>query len=166
MSDNAFNTDEPLAFFLTWTTYGTWLPGDQRGWNRKHEGKTQEPNPELEAAAKKKMTEPEFYLNESHQMVVKATIEKHCEIRGWELHVANPRTNHVHVVVTAPGYTPNIVRDQLKAWCTRKLKEAGVDRENMWTEGGSKKSVNTPEELERVIFYASEGQDRKDRDDN
>ncbi|MCA9109357.1 MAG: hypothetical protein KDA52_05390 [Planctomycetaceae bacterium] len=23
---------EPLAFFLTWTTYGTWLPGDERGW--------------------------------------------------------------------------------------------------------------------------------------
>ena len=22
----------PLAYFLTWTTYGTWLPGDERGW--------------------------------------------------------------------------------------------------------------------------------------
>jgi len=22
---------DPLAFFLTWTTYGTWLPGDPRG---------------------------------------------------------------------------------------------------------------------------------------
>ena len=26
--------DDPLAFFLTWTTYGTWLPGDERGWSR------------------------------------------------------------------------------------------------------------------------------------
>jgi hypothetical protein len=23
---------DPLAYFLTWTTYGTWLPGDERGW--------------------------------------------------------------------------------------------------------------------------------------
>ncbi len=23
---------EALAYFLTWTTYGTWLPGDERGW--------------------------------------------------------------------------------------------------------------------------------------
>ena len=23
---------EPLADFLTWPTYGTWLPGDRRGW--------------------------------------------------------------------------------------------------------------------------------------
>jgi len=26
---------EPLAYFLTWTTYGTWLPGDERGWVRR-----------------------------------------------------------------------------------------------------------------------------------
>ncbi len=24
--------DEPLGYFLTWVTYGTWLPGDERGW--------------------------------------------------------------------------------------------------------------------------------------
>jgi len=25
--------DDPIAFFLTmWVTYGTWLPGDARGW--------------------------------------------------------------------------------------------------------------------------------------
>jgi hypothetical protein len=23
---------DPLAYFLTWVTYGTWLPGDDRGW--------------------------------------------------------------------------------------------------------------------------------------
>lgn len=165
MSDDDFNTDEPLAFFLTWTTYGTWLPGDERGWNRKHEGKIQERNPELEAAARTKMTETEFHLNEQHRVIVKETIVKHCRIRSWHLHIANPRSNHVHVVVTAHGYAPNVVRDQLKAWCTRKLKEAGVKRENMWTEGGSKKSINTLEDLATVIEYASEAQDRKDRDE-
>lgn len=164
MPSAEFNTDEPIAFFLTWTTYGTWLPGDERGWNRKHQGKIQAPNPELEAAARKTMTEPEFYLDESHRAIVKTTIEQHCNIRGWHLHVANPRTNHVHVVVTARGYAPHVVRDQLKAWCTRKLKDAGVVRENMWSEGGSKRSINTFEELDRVVFYASEGQDRKSRD--
>ena len=23
---------DPLAYFITWATYGTWLPGDERGW--------------------------------------------------------------------------------------------------------------------------------------
>lgn len=27
--------DDPLALFLTWTTYGSWLPGDERGWVEK-----------------------------------------------------------------------------------------------------------------------------------
>jgi hypothetical protein len=26
---------DPIAYFLTWTTYGTWLPGDERGWYAK-----------------------------------------------------------------------------------------------------------------------------------
>ena len=29
---------EPLAFFLTWPTYGTWLPGDERGWVKYGQG--------------------------------------------------------------------------------------------------------------------------------
>ena len=41
---STFNTGEPLAYFLTWTTYGTWLPGDERGWNRKVNPKSIPPN--------------------------------------------------------------------------------------------------------------------------
>ena len=26
---------DPLQLFLTWTTYGSWLPGDGRGWVEK-----------------------------------------------------------------------------------------------------------------------------------
>ena len=25
-------SDDPIAFMFTWSTYGTWLPGDERGW--------------------------------------------------------------------------------------------------------------------------------------
>ena len=30
----SMNNDEPLAYFITWTVYGTWLQGDVRGWRR------------------------------------------------------------------------------------------------------------------------------------
>ena len=30
--------NDPLAFFLTWSTYGSWLPGDARGWTEYHHG--------------------------------------------------------------------------------------------------------------------------------
>ena len=41
---STFNTGEPLAYFLAWTTYGTWLPGDERGRNRKGEREILPPN--------------------------------------------------------------------------------------------------------------------------
>src|ERR1700747_2517170 len=47
---------EPLAYFLTWTTYGTWLPGDERGWVQyRHGMRLPDPIREREAAAR--MTE-------------------------------------------------------------------------------------------------------------
>ena len=44
MTERPFNTDEPIAYFITWTTYGTWLAGDERGWHRWGEGDVQPPS--------------------------------------------------------------------------------------------------------------------------
>jgi hypothetical protein len=129
--------DEPLAFFLTWTCYGTWLPGDKRGWVAKP-GKFREPDSELEAAAKQLMTEPALSLDSEQRVVVERTIADHCRFRGWHLHAVNCRTNHIHVVVTAPGRSPDVVMEQFKAWCTRRLKERDkTRRQNWWTQRGS-----------------------------
>ena len=29
---------EPIAYLITWTTYGTWLSGDERGWVKRGQG--------------------------------------------------------------------------------------------------------------------------------
>jgi REP element-mobilizing transposase RayT len=75
------------------------------------------------------------------------------------------RSNHVHVVVTAPGYDPLTVTDQFKAWCTRLLKQNGETRENYWTEGASRRWINKEPDLDEVISYVVDAQDRKDRDE-
>ena len=161
VTNRPFNTDEPLAFFLTWTTYGTWLPGDNRGWTRKGEPDVQHPSPRLAKSAEAKMKESAFRLSRDHRSIVEDTIRKHCEIRKWHVHAVNIRSNHVHVVVTAPGYKPETVRDQFKAWRTRKLKEAGEARTLFWTEGASCRSINNDEDLEAAVVYVVDAQDRK-----
>jgi REP element-mobilizing transposase RayT len=93
--------------------------------------------------------------------VVEDTIRKHCAVRDWHLHAVNARTNHVHVVVTAVGYEPETVRDQFKAWCTRRLKASESARTRFWTEGGSCRWINQEADLEAAVFYVIEGQDRK-----
>ena len=114
--------DDPLAFFLTWTTYGSWLPGDERGWVDKP-GQFRAPDPRQESAALLRMTDGELTLDSQQRTVVEATVAEHCRIRGWQLHIAACRRQHVHVVLTAVDCDPDDVLDQLKAWCTRRLKE-------------------------------------------
>lgn len=157
--------EEPLAFFLTWTTYGTWLPGDDRGWVEKP-GQFQEPDLRRKKAAEALLTEPPCRLDDEQRSVVENTLAHHCRIRGWQLRTASCRTNHVHVVVTAPDRGPEEVMDQFKAWCTRRLKDlersrhptAQMIRQNWWTQRGSKRWLNDEASLEEAIRYVSEGQ--------
>ena len=156
---------EPLAYFLTWTTYGTWLPGDEQGWVAKP-GQFGAPDVKRKEAARRLMTEPALTLDEHHRRSVERTVADHCRIRGWHLHAVSCRTQHIHVVVTAPGQHPKAVMDQFKAWCTRRLKELDRSRrpgeplrQNWWTQGGSKRWLNDEKSLEEAIRYVLEGQD-------
>jgi hypothetical protein len=72
----------------------------------------------------------------------------------------NCRTNHAHLVVTANA-DPKVVRAQLKAWCTRKLKSiSSIERENWWAERGSIRWVFSTRGLDAAIVYVRDGQDR------
>src|SRR3954471_22449342 len=125
----------PLAYHITWTTYGTWLPGDLRGWVKEGEPGIQVPNPEREEMARRRMVADAVTLDEQQRKLVEDTVRKHCRIRGWLLHVVGALTNHVHVVVAA-DLDPEKVRDQFKAWCTRRLSEQAAHRRTWWTEKG------------------------------
>ena len=45
-----------IAFFSKWTTYGTWLPGDNRGWFKRGKG-LRVPDSWLEFAALLRISE-------------------------------------------------------------------------------------------------------------
>jgi len=111
------------------------------------------------------MTEDACVLNADQRQIVEATIRRHCQVRSWELHAVNCRSNHVHVVVTAPGYQPEMVMDQFKAWCTSKLKEYdkaqkyGIEvRTKWWTERGSRRWINRQTALDSAVEYVVEQQ--------
>ena len=161
MPSGKFNTGEPLAFFLTWTTYGTWLPGDERGWNRKGELSTLGPSRARNESALDELKETKFVLSKQDRKVVESTIHRHCNIRGWTLHAMNARSNHAHIVVSAAQYKPETVVAQFKAWCTRKLKEHHPTRRRFWTQGASCRWINQESELATAIDYTLEAQDKK-----
>ena len=155
--------NDPITYFITWTTYGTWLPGDARGWRKTKKG-DQPPQPLLEAWCRDHMTENPVLLNETQRAKVEAVCREHAQIRGWVLHAVSARSNHVHLAVTADK-KPKTVRDQFKANATRVLRQApdAITSEKVWTRGGDCEIVDGEDELERVVQYILEAQDRMER---
>jgi REP element-mobilizing transposase RayT len=152
-----------IAFFSTWTTYGTWLPGDPRGWYQSGRG-LQEPDALRRFEAALLMTEEALILDMDQRRLVEKTIADHCLIRKWIMHSVNCRSNHVHVAVTAPDRSIELPREQFKAWSTRRLKNleqargSSVVRENWWSERGWDVYFDDEDALANVNDYILDGQ--------
>ena len=154
---------DPVTYFITWTTYGAWLPGDSRGWRKWHSGE-QLARPALEDWCRDQMNEQSVLLNELQRGKVEQVCREHSEIRNWKLHAVSARSNHVHIAVTA-GAGPQKVRDQFKANATRVLRQEphAVCNEKVWTRGGDVQIINSSDEIEVVVRYITEAQDRMER---
>ncbi|MGH9840990.1 MAG: transposase [Blastocatellia bacterium] len=77
-----------------------------------------------------------------------------CTHRGWTLRAINVRTNHVHVVVSAPC-DPDKVLNDFKAYATRGMRKAGVWQNPItpWAERGSRKYLWKLRSVERAVDY-------------
>jgi REP element-mobilizing transposase RayT len=148
-----------MGYFLTWVTYGTWLPGDARGWVKYRQG-WQLPDPVKEREAKARMIEGACVLTGEQRREVEIQVAETCAHRGWTLHAVNCRTNHLHVVVSADVPNVDKIRIDLKAWTTRMLKQRyGARRLRWWAERGSIRYLNREDDLEAAIHYVRDGQD-------
>jgi len=99
------DTDTPLAYFISFRTYGTWLHGDKRGSiDRNHNlygSPYIEPNERWRRHNQFILKAKPLILNPKQRRVVDEAIRETCRIRKWSLLAVNARTNHVHTVVTA-----------------------------------------------------------------
>jgi REP element-mobilizing transposase RayT len=158
--------DEPLAFFITWTVYGTFLQGDERGWRKWGKG-DQEPQPRLADWRRERLKYSIELLSEQERAWVNQEIHRLCAFREWKCWTVNTRSNHAHLVVTASGYDGAKVRDQCKANATRVLRQhtAKFVERPIWSEGGDWRCIGTQDDLEMAIAYVKDAQDRKHLDE-
>ena len=153
----------PLAYHLTWTTYGTWLHGDDRGWVVRTEYGIKPGDKELHSHRRSELSDEVVLLDTDQKFLVDATIREVVAYRGWELHALNVRGNHCHMVVTAPIH-PDIVMEQFKAWTSRRLSEQLGRKRKWWTRHGSTKWINDEVYFENAIRYVNEGQTKHQAD--
>ena len=151
----------PLAYFITFTCYGTWLHGDERGsiddkHNRYGQAIMTFDNAKL-AQASINMKYDAIVLNEKQRCLVEEAIQEVCAYRHWELLKINVRTNHVHVVVIADVKPENVMSD-FKRYATRRLIEAnefsaGV---KLWTRHGSTRYLWNEDSVANACRYVEE----------
>ena len=149
-----------IGIMITWTAYGTWLPGDPRSWRKRGAG-PQTPRPLLAAWCAKQMTGEVVVLRPHDRETVEAACREHIAVRGWRMHAVQAPTNHVHVVVVA-NEEPETVRDQLKANCTRRLRTQTdpLVRERTWSRGGHCDVLEDEVALLAAVEYVLHGQDK------
>ncbi len=162
-------------WLLTNTTYGTWLPGDQRGSvtsvrdRRPDDPLThvrfehdvpgtpwEDPIPQLENAARQAMKGPPIYFSLKQAEAAFEQFQETATYRGWKLHAVAIMANHFHLVVEVPGDpSPGKILADFKAYGSRRLnREFGEpSSETWWTGNGSKRKLADDSALEKAVHY-------------
>ncbi len=155
------------AVLVTWTTYGTWLPGDQRGFvsrvpseespheihNLPGERYDADDAQALGSAADRMEGRP-VYLNRDQANVLLVDIGASCARHGIEPLAVSVMVNHVHIVCQS-----ELPKDQLlklfKGSASRALSKFFPlgDSPRWFTAGGSVRYGKTKAELTSVIEY-------------
>jgi REP element-mobilizing transposase RayT len=163
------------AWFLTWTTYGSWLPGDRRGFvGRIRKG----PGPRrirneigtpyeaacggLHAASRDRMRGARVQLTPAQAVVVLAQFRATAAARGWELLAAAVMARHVHIVVGVDGNPdPVAILRDLKSYGSRGLSEqfGRPQAGTWWTASGSRRVIRTDRSLESAVRYVRDQDD-------
>jgi REP element-mobilizing transposase RayT len=158
------NTDIPLAFLITFRSYGTWLHGDERGSVNRF--RNQYKSPQLPPEKKwletntRRLKKEIVMLDPAQRHCVEVASRETCEIRGWHLHAINVRTNHVHLVVSAGEKKPEIVLNACKSNATRRMRETGCwqSTTSPWADNGSKRYLWNEQSIARAVDYVINGQ--------
>ena len=113
-----------MVWLVTFTCYGTHLPGDPRG-SRDHvrqgERRFIPPNPSLQTySAGLLRARPYSLITPVHRQTVLNAIVSVCRYRDWPLSALHIRPSHVHGVVASPNGSK--VLQAWKVYATRALR--------------------------------------------
>jgi len=152
------------GYLITWSTYGSFLHGDARGAvDRSGEhgpGRPrQQPDTGREHFERSELAGPAMVLDGPKREVVEQTIRAHAAYRAWSVLALHVRARHLHLVVRA-GEAPEKVMGECKAWCTRRLREAGLvtPEQKVWARHGSTRYLFHEEEVRGAVRYVLDEQ--------
>ncbi|MBK8268070.1 MAG: hypothetical protein IPK83_07075 [Planctomycetes bacterium] len=151
-------TDWPIAFHITFGTYGTRLHGDDRPTVARplnHFGEPfVEPNEARRQAIRGFMIGEPLYLSREQRIEVERMIPDICSRGNGAFHIAAAQPDHVHCLLSTDA-DPKVVRKLLKRWLGEHLSQGWSlnGRPRWWAEGGSGKYVWDVEYFKSAYEY-------------
>jgi hypothetical protein len=158
----------PQAYLLTWTTYGSWLPGDPRGSvtsvrdksgpRKRHNefGTPYDPAvPGLQRAAEAALRGPAISLDSDQARCLLGQFQQTASVRGWRLQAVAIMRTHVHLVVNAGETDPEILLRDFKSYGSQSLnlKWRKPESGTWWTESGSRRRLRDEHAVRAAVRY-------------
>ncbi|MGB7581164.1 MAG: transposase [Sedimentisphaerales bacterium] len=144
-----------LGYMVTFTTYGTWLQGDKRGFVK--DGETLEGCEELEQANKKAIKGDEVRLKKREREIARTAILQEAERIGETILALSVWSSHVHIVIKEGGKPADKVVNRFKTAAYYALRERGF-KGKVWTRSYDSRFCFDEAALKNRIKYV-EGQE-------
>jgi hypothetical protein len=162
--------DRPFALHITWSCYGTWLPGDQRGhvsnillpeggFRPKHNvpGTPVSPRDEFTHNKARALQKGETVsLTPKQAEVVAASLCRAAQSWCWRIARGAVISNHVHVVVMDCPNDGPVVRRILKGCSQADLNDHVGQNRRWWTKGGSDRYKNDWPAIDAALLYVGD----------
>ena len=148
----------PLAYLITFTTYGTHLHGQASGsvsrWRNTWDRDFVPHCPNLQKTERSALREPAYTLSPAARQVVCDAVVEECRDRGWMLWAVQVRVTHVHCVVQSRVEASRVAQS-FKASASRRLNQLGTDgpRQRRWTRGESARNLWTVDQVKLAVDY-------------
>ena len=149
---------KPLAYFITFSSYGTRLHGGENGSvDRNHNQYGDDlipPKPSLESYERQTQKNPTVMFAPEQRQIILEMIREVCCYRHWRPFAIHVRTNHVHVVVSL-NVAPEKALHDFQAYATRRLRQACpiLKDRKIWTRHGSTRYLWNRKKLMETIHY-------------
>jgi REP element-mobilizing transposase RayT len=139
-----------LGYMVTFTTYGTWLQGDERGWVK--DGAVYEENPELHKANERRVKGEPVRLRRIEREIVREAICRKAESLGEKIFAVSVWSNHVHIVL---GYNGRPIEETVRIY--KNVASAALKgnefKGRIWTRGFDKRFCFDENSLKGRIKY-------------
>jgi REP element-mobilizing transposase RayT len=141
-----------VGYMITFTTYGTWLQGDAKGFVT--DGEVRGENIALKKSNVKNLKRAVVRLNRKEKEIVRNAIIEAAKRFEQKILTMAVRSNHVHIVAEYVGVPMSILVGYYKSAGRVALKEYGF-KGKLWTKGYDKRFCFSEKDLRTKIDYVN-----------